>query len=357
MTLTRYSLSPITSYRLMKKEGRGNPIVWGQPQPAFLLAATPFPVKPEAALSPLKPVNAAPPPPGLRVAQLPPPSDPFSSPPVSRPIQRPAALDASASKTPPMLSVSDLKVDGASVLAGVTDADKPGSTWWSSAGTLLPTPIFDAKAYMVGRGLIQKSASLRNLIFALRLPASAQGVTVQYEFPQSVAYSSEGVWPFKMKDQEHQTEEQFDAKTGGARAVTAVFPASLAKANIKVGVAAGPWKVAATCGINAAGQGGNGGVDQGGHKFLFSPVSVPLSLTNSVVLSVSTDATDDLRVVAVTTQGQMVLPNQIGGNSIGTLDQITARFDLPLPQIKEFRVETRPFRWVEFKDVALQPAK
>jgi len=39
------------------------------------------------------------------------------------------------------------------------------------------------------------------------------------------------------------------------------------------------------------------------------------------------------------------------------MDKITARFSLPLAQIKEFRVETRPFRWVEFKDVALQPAK
>lgn len=69
------------------------------------------------------------------------------------------------------------------------------------------------------------------------------------------------------------------------------------------------------------------------------------------------DATDDLRVVAVDAQGKERLPDQPGDNSTGTLDQITARFALPLAQIKEVRVETRAFRWVEFKDIALQPAK
>lgn len=45
-----------------------------------------------------------------------------------------------------MVFSSDLTFNGTTLLAGVTEADKPGSPWWSASGTLLPTPVYDTTA-------------------------------------------------------------------------------------------------------------------------------------------------------------------------------------------------------------------
>ncbi len=136
------------------------------------------------------------------------------------------------------------------------------------------------------------------------------------------------------------------------RTLSAIYPNSVAKASLRVGVASGPWKVSAFETITPAGESGQTGCT-GGQKIILSPLA---QTANGLFLTVSTDSTDDIRVVAVNLQGDELLPASIGGESIDTLDQITARFSQPLSQIKEFRVETRPFTWTEFKNVALKPA-
>ena len=249
----------------------------------------------------------------------------------------------------------DLSIDGTTFLAGVTDADKPGSPWWSANGALLPTPIYDTATHTAEN---HSGLDTNNVSFAFRLPPTAQDITLQYELPQSVRSSSDGFWPTKMQENARKTDAEVFAASGGVRVLTAAFPPSLKKTTLRVGIACGAWKTAASDSIGATLTGSAimaGSIDIGkGAKFLFSPLSVT---DNGVVVSVSTDAPEDLRVIAVTTQGQTVLPDQIGGNSIGTLDQITAHFGLPLAEIKEIRVQTRRFLWVEFKDVALHPVK
>lgn len=236
-------------------------------------------------------------------------------------------------------------------LAGVTDADKPGAPWWSATGAVLPTPVYDTASYKAEQHPSGR-ADRRTVLFAFRLPASAQDVTVQYDLPQSLGSSSDGFWPTKIAENAHRTEAQLFSRTNGSRIVTAEFPASLSKTSIRVGVATGPWKLAASY---APIPGGFGNVDVTGNaKFLFSPVS---ETKDGTIQSIATDATEDLRVVAIDTQGKETLPLLVGGNSAGGLDQITARFGSPLAQIKEIHVETRPFQWIEFKNVALQPSR
>lgn len=234
--------------------------------------------------------------------------------------------------------------------------------WWGKNGVPLAQPVYGiSPALSLGE---LPDPRQRQVQLAFRLPPSAQDVTVKYALTGSLNSSSDGSWPFKTQDQKQWREAQLNERTGGARIVTATYPASVTKTNVRVGIAFGPWKTAATDTRDTlsetAGYMSAGTRDSGIHKFIFGqPIDVSSVETKSnVVLTISTDTTDDLRVVAVTTQGQTVLPYQVGGNSIGTLDQITARFaGLPLSQIKEIRVETRPFRYVEFKNVALRPAK
>jgi len=321
----------------------------------------PPPVEPPAATSQvtpsaLRPLGATPPKTTPRVAQLPPAVSPVPAPPPVSADAPPSLpkLSAGGLLPPPEASARAVFTeDGFTIdFLGMTDADKPAAPWWSASGALLPKAVYDTAAYRAESHAF--GGDTRNVIFAFRLPAASEGATVAYKVSGALSSSSEGSWLFKMQGQEHQTEAQSHSRSGGARVLTAAFPTFLTKTNIQIGVASGPWKVATTCGTGALNQGGNIGVRQGSGTFLFSPAS---ETKNGTVVSIATDATDDLRVVAVDAQGKERLPDQPGDNSTGTLDQITARFALPLAQIKEVRVETRAFRWVEFKDIALQPAK
>ena len=241
--------------------------------------------------------------------------------------------------------VPSLTIDGTTLFAGVADANKPGSPWWSASGTLLPTPVYDTNAYHAEN---HADSSTHNVSFAFRLPPNAADITVRYELPQSLGSSSDGSWPTKLAENDQRTEAQLFSKTNGTRVVTTAYSPSLTKTNVRVGIAAGPWKIAAVDG-NLPGASGFGNKQ----AFLFSPVAVT---KHGLMLSISNNATDDVRVVAITTQGRTILPDEIDDNNIGTLDELTAQFiTLPLSQIKEIRVETRPFQWIEFKDVALQP--
>ena len=277
--------------------------------------------------------------------------------------------DAKAQDTPAMLSspMLDLKDNGMSLLAGVTDEKGPVGKWWNRSGIPLSKPLyktaFDHPLIVVG------ATGVRSLIFAFRLPQDAQDVTTDFKAPDSVVSSSAGQWLGKIQEQEHATEATLNRATGGMRTLEVVYSDSVTKATIQVGIASGPWKVA----VSAAASSGiatnfinNSSANNG---FI---ISRAFEAKDGLLLTVSTDSTDDVRIVAVDTQGHEILPNSIdgqnvntheilpnsiGGQSVNNLNQITAQFNLPLSQVKEFRVETRPFQWVEFKDVALQPVK
>lgn len=353
VTVTRYFISPIASYRLMKKEGRGSPIVWGQPRPAFLPAATSFPVKPKATLSPLKPVSAAPPQPGLRVAQLPPPPStdvPPAPPPSTRPVPTPASpvlpMPAAIPAPPPPAGGAPIN------LVGVTDGS---GKWWDASGTLLPHSLYDLAGYHRDDYFERAvTANKSRLDFAFRvLPSDAKDVTVRFSLddPHAAWSSTLGTWPEKMQGSDRQTEAQLNAATGGLRVFTMTYTATPVSHRLVVHVASGPWTVAATGNVSSIGPASVFGE----HAYLFGPL---FETDGKGRVTISTNNTeDDIRVVAVDMQGHETLPLTIGDNSAGNMSQVDARFALPMSQIKKIRVEVRPFRQVEFKDVALQPAK
>ena len=246
---------------------------------------------------------------------------------------------------PDLMTTTDLKINGTTLFAGVTDANKPASPWWSATGAVLPKPVYDTTHTEDSIG----TPKTRNVRFAFRLPATAQGVTFQYNLLRSIGSSSSGTWPGKTQNDAGRTEAQMFTDTSGLRIVLAAFPLTLKKTNVQIGIGSGAWKVAASAAATtsiASNLSSSGFVI--GHT---------LETKDGLSLIVSTDTTDDIRVVAVNLQGQEILPNSIGGQSVNKLGQITAQFNLPLSQVKEFRVETRQFQWVEYKDVALRPVQ
>ena len=65
----------------------------------------------------------------------------------------------------------------------------------------------------------------------------------------------------------------------------------------------------------------------------------------------------DKRIIALDDKGNEHIAN-LKDFFIGDIVQLTASFsNLPFKQIKQFRFEARPYKWVEFRNVSLTRAK
>ena len=119
--------------------------------------------------------------------------------------------------------------------------------------------------------------------------------------------------------------------------------------NVSVGIAAGPWT---TSGSAARDYGGAMGRKQ--HSLVFSR---GFEVGGSASVIVSHDYfDDDIRVVAFDKQGTLHPQQGRGGHSAGRIYQCQATFPgLPLSQVDRFEFQTRPYEWVEFKDLPLNP--
>ena len=245
-------------------------------------------------------------------------------------------------------------------LAGVSGQPGQKPRWWRADGTLLPNALSNVKNYHVTK--MFEEPVFKNCLVAFRLPPAARDVTTTYFVPHSVGWSSQGTWTNKMRTSDLQAEAGLNQSTGGYRLVTLTFPAASTRASIKVGVASGPWTTAAVedywiTGRQYPSSEAGEVTDRNGERFVFCPATQSKDKSGTKLIIKTDNRRQDIRIVAINNQGHAVLPSSVGDQSNGTVGRIQAYFPLRHTQIKEFHVETRPFHWVEFKDVALQPAQ
>ena len=237
--------------------------------------------------------------------------------------------------------------------SGVTDADKPHSPWWAASGAPLPMPIYETNLYPVKRSLVQQATNIpmKRRLFAIRLPADLEAATVKYKLSNAIDSSSAGSWLSKVDHREHDTEAQSNGETAGARILTASFPTPAAQTTIQVGIASGPWH-------RAAGQtrSTHSSVPPSNATFIFGPITQEEGNIWGLTVTMNASA-EDVRFVAVDEKGRVKMPCTADDTTASGLEQITARFAQPISTIKEFQIQTRPFHWTEFKNVALQPTK
>ncbi len=184
-TISRYSISPGPPPQLMKQEGN---ITWTPPRLALLPKALP-PGANLRAESTLKRLKTTPPKAAPRIAQSPTPAPPtvvnvangismeMANAGSLSPLRIKAAHATVTSASKPgrlsrMVFSSDLTLNDTTLLAGVTEADKPGSPWWSADGVALPTPVYDTNAY---RAENHAGTDTHNVSFAIRLGARLDG--------------------------------------------------------------------------------------------------------------------------------------------------------------------------------------
>ncbi len=134
-------------------------------------------------------------------------------------------------------------------------------------------------------------------------------------------------------------------------ATTIQVPRERDKLDIKFGIAAGLWTtIERSTGNGVQASSGSGGA------FTFAKAYE----SNSSVCIIVTHNKDsrklNYRIVAVDNDSVTHTSSSSTSSGISTWTQTTVHFtNLTLEQIKEFRFQTRPYQWVEFKNVSLKP--
>ena len=213
-------------------------------------------------------------------------------------------------------------------LLGVRENKKENDgPWWRPDGS----PLMD-RPYEILGGQVYGGDSLARE-FAVRLsnmPSESLGIQWQFEPPCGMAG---GYTPSKGPED--------------IRAVAASFPKNKQTANIRFGIADGPWEtVTEGSGGSAIGIVGDG-----------LALSEPYEKDGTAMISVAhTLSGKEFRLVAVGKDEKEHPSDSSSTRSTGNMSQITARFrNLTLKDILVFRLQARPYKWVEFQNVSLRP--
>lgn len=221
--------------------------------------------------------------------------------------------------------------------------------WWKPDGTPLPNAPWDSAEFTLSSTFKDEPGLLRQ--FALRL-THTEGQALK---------ESTAVFDGPPKTGGETTLHPKEAGTA-LQEVVRVFPTTQATCTLRYGLAAGPWRTAASVGprLGAARDGAGGSV-----QFAWDtprPIYRDFKTGKQTPALVVTDALGPCarRVVAVLRDGSTVGLDDMYSDFPTPK---TTRLHAPLrlqwaevkTRVKEFRLETRAYEWVEFKDVHLQP--
>ena len=133
----------------------------------------------------------------------------------------------------------------------------------------------------------------------------------------------------------------------GLSEAVARFPADASTCTILFKVAAGPWKYRPDLGEESGRS-----WPRTDASFIFGDaIATKKGTTLSVTHNIQNMA---VRLVAVDDDGKEHPAEVRSGSGVKDFQQIVVEFDLPPEQIKEFRVQTRPYEEVEIPGIALK---
>ena len=216
-------------------------------------------------------------------------------------------------------------------LVGICKHPSEGKQWWQPDGSILETPPYASIGARVYDGQPRE--------LAIRL-ANIPDEKISYRWFLIPSRSTGG--GSHPKDQNGKHIEDLWAIAAG-------MDKSAATATVRFGVSAGKWQTKAT--FNAK---GNLHMAQEGHEFHFAK---PYVEDNHTYVTVSDNMLDfPHRLIALDKGGIIHESVDTGSGTTGEIRQSTFGFkNLPLKNLQEFQFQTRPYEWVTFKNVALQP--
>jgi beta-lactamase regulating signal transducer with metallopeptidase domain/peroxiredoxin/protocatechuate 3,4-dioxygenase beta subunit len=221
-------------------------------------------------------------------------------------------------------------------LLGVCTHPSAGQPWWGLDGTPLETAPYET----TGSRLEHKEGYVPYEYAAQVL--GARDVSIRWKVPGSTYSSGTG-----------RAISSDGRRLAHTYAYTANQPLESKTANVFLGIASGDWETRAV------------------HKTLDREGSYTLKNDYAVAFGAAYEKNDDAHVPVTTNIQSTVLNRRLvaidiegkshrgGSYSAGgnVLHSSTYAFDVPLSRITEFRFETRPYTWVEFRNVSLRPGQ
>jgi len=224
--------------------------------------------------------------------------------------------------------------DGVTVeLLGISTNPSKRDSWWRPGGTALGEPPCDPP----GTRLVGVEGAGARL-FAVKIRrGDGERLGLTWEVVPQGRFASS--WAAQRNGK----------AVGEIKAFGVDIPNDVQTANVRVGIGQGPWTARGDTGDG----GGASGTGQGGAVF-----QSPIQADGKAVVTVQDDMAGglDRRIVAVDRKGKLHEADAETHRE-GNITLTTARFDVTaLHEMWEFRFETRPCEWAEFKDVQLYPA-
>lgn len=217
-------------------------------------------------------------------------------------------------------------------LIGVAESPSDGKPWWQPDGSPLAR-----RPYEKSFASVHPNTNQRGHEFAVRLsnlPKEYAGIEWQFDPPASQASSG-----FEILN------EKSDSSLRG---VSVIISDSRETITMKVGVAAGKW----TTETEFDGKNAYVGIPNKS-TLMISPAS---EADNAIVISAAHNYEGkNIRIIAIDSNGKEHSASSVQMGNVKNVSQINCTFsNLRLKDIKEFRFQTRPYEWAEFKNVSLR---
>lgn len=204
--------------------------------------------------------------------------------------------------------------------------------WWKADGTPLndaPYEDLDGDAVVPGTDQIG-----REIAFAVRVPS---GSALRWDTEPSTTRAGPGI-PMRAGE-----------RLPHVRAMAVVVEPSQKTLAVRLGYSAGEWDTVAFARGSAA-------MSRNEKSVVFAE---PVEKDGRIVMSVAHNIADEeVRVVAVDRNGKVHSASRSNSGRAGTVRQTTYTFaDVALDDVRQFQLETRPYRWIEFQNVSLHPGR
>jgi len=220
-------------------------------------------------------------------------------------------------------------------LVGISTHPSNAGSWCAPEGAPLLTPPYDRATY---RATTTQERQIYEVAFrVLNQPGRDEDLQLQTLPPSSSSSSSAGL-------------DSRGLSIPGILTQNFDFSKDQQSCLIRFGLAAGVWKTeAASGGRDMMGLGKKEG------SVIFGTA---LEVEGKTHITVGmADSADQLRVVAVDLKGTEhgPGPGQSVRVKVEDFSQIEQIYNLPLAEIREFRLQSRPYEWMTFDGVSLKP--
>ncbi len=178
----------------------------------------------------------------------------------------------------------------------------------------------------------------------------AYGFMVQVTGPNAPELSWDRIGGAKSGIRECDVLDRRDKPVPGFRAVTTSLENAATETTLRLGVAAGPWKTVFT-------HNGHGTKAVAGPEGILWSQAIEDAEGTHIIATTPWYTDRVKRVVAVDVQGALHTDARSSIVSSGNVGQMTAAVfqGLRRDNMREFQFQVRPYEWVEFENVSLQP--